>query len=162
MQTHDGSYITIKAHLETTDPKTVASLFGIHEGDLVYLSQRTPWKDFSRLNQLRATLDAVTYGALHLIGLTRYEVSAEHIASVVAILVAPVNRMAACALYEPPRTSQQIVDESDTQRHALPGVTSVRLYAMCTQLARSDAAWINEWHAMTAAIGELPQETPEQ
>ncbi len=69
---------------------------GLSPADVELLTGQVPWTGSDGL-RVRRCLDAVVYGSLDIMGIARFEVSAEYLAAHICHYVAPRNYMAACS-----------------------------------------------------------------
>lgn len=68
---------------------------GIQPQDFALTYEATPWTRDNR-RRVMATLDALLFGTLDVMGLPRIAVPAEYAAAIISTFVAPLNRQVAC------------------------------------------------------------------
>lgn len=97
--------------------------------DLQLVCSVTQWTRPSDRTRIRTTIERVIWGALDNLGIPRFELPAEYIAAWIAVMVQPVNRLTACAMFGQPRVATELAADPLTQQ-TYEGVTPMRLFAI--------------------------------
>lgn len=107
----------------------MAAQFRILIEDLQLVAQPNLWTNPGDRTRIKTTIEACVWGSLDALGVPRIELPAEYLASWIAILVAPVNRMTACAFFDRPRVASDLAQDPNAYK-TYEGVTPARLFAM--------------------------------
>lgn len=107
---------------------------GISQKDFELATGAAPWLGTDR-RRVRSVLDSLIFASVDLVGVNRFEVSAEYIAACLGVFVHPVNLMVACRFME---------GASTAEAHSLDGVadpvTADQLHALVIRLHTSESA----------------------
>ena len=121
--------------VRTNETATLSSL-GVSEADVRVVQGRAPWAASERARITR-TLDTLVYGAMDLMGIPRFPVSAEHGAAAIYLYVDGANTMAACRWLADAKSAEELMGESglETER-----VTPSKLLALVANMYGNETA----------------------
>ena len=120
--------------IQTTPLVDVAKSYGVLLEDLQLISQPQLWGLAGDKIRITTTLQAMVYGSLEIMGIPRIEVPAEYIAGWICAIVAPINRMSACAMFDRPRPAEALA----TGEEGVEGITGSQLFALVHQAEHYD------------------------
>lgn len=138
------SYETALATLRVIDQYAVADFdaLGIRPEEFEMLSGHQPWLRHNLPVVMRA-LNAVTFGTLEVMGMPKITVPAEYQAAIIASLVAPGNRMAACVWMSQERQTGAGALEMSARNQTtsqLDPASADQLFALVVALSESDVS----------------------
>lgn len=137
MNTSSANLRVVQAGLTSLPFGDLTEQYGILVEDLELVTSHRVFTNINHRRRIRQTLESIMYGGLDAVGLSRFELPAEYIASWICVLVQPHNQMAACGFFDRARQVDQLrLSPEDSQTYE--SISPQRLFALCVEIGSAD------------------------